>query len=133
LVWVTALNLSRPPDRLIQYTAWFELTKAHKGGKLGTTTFTNSVKRKLALGSVRKVGDFYQVVGPLQRPMMTGGSIAGREQFSAGPGASGRPVPSYQMSRPRCGLPKGFHANLDGVADQESANIPLNATVAASI
>jgi hypothetical protein len=62
LVWVTALNLSRPPDRLIQYTAWFELTKAHKGRKLGTTTFSNSVKRKLALGSVRKVGDFYQVV-----------------------------------------------------------------------
>jgi len=33
---LTALNLSRPPDRLVQHTAWFELTKANRGGKLGT-------------------------------------------------------------------------------------------------
>jgi AAA domain len=62
LMWVTALNLSRPPERLIQYTAWFELTKAKRGGKLGNDTFSKAVKRLCDSEAVRKVGDFYQVV-----------------------------------------------------------------------
>jgi hypothetical protein len=62
LMWITALNLSQPPDRLIQYHAWFELTKAQRGGKLGTETFSKAVKRLVAKGSVRKIGDLYQVV-----------------------------------------------------------------------
>jgi hypothetical protein len=62
LMWVTALSLSRPPERLIQYSAWFELTKAKRDGKLGTTTFSDAVKRLIASGQVRKVGDYYQVV-----------------------------------------------------------------------
>jgi hypothetical protein len=62
LMWITALNLSRPPERLIQYTAWFELTKANRGGKLGTETFDKAVKRLCKNGTVRKVGDLYQVV-----------------------------------------------------------------------
>jgi hypothetical protein len=62
LMWITALNLSRPPERLIQYTAWFELTKANRGGKLGDGTFSAAVKRLLDNGGVRKVGDLYQVV-----------------------------------------------------------------------
>jgi hypothetical protein len=45
LMWTTALALSRPPERLIQYTAWFEVTKANRGGKLGTETFDKAVKR----------------------------------------------------------------------------------------
>jgi hypothetical protein len=62
LMWITALNLSRSPERLIQYTAWFELTKANRGGKLGTGTFSDAVKRLCDTGQVRKVGDLYQVV-----------------------------------------------------------------------
>src|SRR5262249_189800 len=65
LIWITALSLRREPENLVQYVAWFELTKAHRGGKLGNTTFSDAVKRLVANGAVRKVGDFYQVVlGP---------------------------------------------------------------------
>jgi hypothetical protein len=64
LMWTTALSLSRPPERLIQYTAWFELTKANRGGKLGTETFSKAVKRLVDNEGVRKVGDLYQVVVP---------------------------------------------------------------------
>jgi hypothetical protein len=81
LMWITALSLSRPPERLIQYTAWFELTKANRGGKLGTGTFSEAVKRLLANGSVRKVGDFYQVV-------VGGTAEAGKAEDTSGPGAS---------------------------------------------
>jgi hypothetical protein len=62
LAWITALNLQRPPERLIQYTAWFELTKAKRGGKLGNDTFSAAVKRLVDSEQVRKVGEFYQVV-----------------------------------------------------------------------
>jgi AAA domain len=62
LMWITALALSRPPERVIQYTAWYEVTKAKRGGKLGTTTFSDAVKRLCESGQVRKVGELYQVV-----------------------------------------------------------------------
>jgi hypothetical protein len=79
LMWITALSLSRPPERLIQYTAWFELTKAKReSGKLGTETFDKAVKRLVESEQVRKVGDFYQVV-------VEGAEDAG---VTSGPGSS---------------------------------------------
>jgi hypothetical protein len=62
LIWLTALQLRNGPDQLVEYNAWFQLTKAHRGGKLGTTTFSDAVKRLIAQGTIRKVGKFYQVV-----------------------------------------------------------------------
>jgi hypothetical protein len=81
LMGITALNLSRPPERLIQYTAWFELTKANRGGKLGTETFSKAVKRLLANGGVRKVGDLYQVV-------IGGVGGSAEDEVTSGPGTS---------------------------------------------
>jgi hypothetical protein len=76
LMWITALALSRPPERLIQCTAWFELTKARRGKEgLGTETFSKGVKRKVDRGTVRKVGELYQVV-------------VGEAGVTSGPGAS---------------------------------------------
>jgi hypothetical protein len=89
LVWITALSLRREPENLIQYVTWFELTKAHRGGKLGNTTFSDAVKRLIANGAVRKVGDFYQVVlGP-----GGGGSPEPSEPEVAPPGAPPTPSP----------------------------------------
>jgi hypothetical protein len=93
-MWITALNLSRPPERLIQYTAWFELTKANRGGKLGDGTFSAAVKRLVANGGVRKVGDLYQVV-----------IGADAEEAEATSGPSGPPSAATFTSR--TSAPKG--------------------------
>jgi hypothetical protein len=103
LMWITALNLSRPPERLIQYSAWFELTKANRSGKLGTGTFSEAVKRLLAKGAVRKVGDFYQVVlgADADEAAATsgpGGATSGATFTSRTSAPRGREVPEVEVT-----------------------------------
>ena len=102
LMWITALNLSRPPERLIQYTAWFELTKAKRGGKLGDGTFSDAVKRLLANGGVRKVGDFYQVVigADAEEAEATSGPPSAATFTSRTSAPKGREVPEVEVTLP---------------------------------
>jgi hypothetical protein len=63
LALIALLSLHRGPESWTQWVVWFELTKARRGGKLGNTTFTETVKRLLDKGLVRKnVDGLYQVV-----------------------------------------------------------------------
>jgi hypothetical protein len=92
LMWITALNLSQPPERLIQHHAWFELTKAKRGGKLGTETFSKAIKRLIANGGVRKVGVLYQVV-------TEGDRKAEKADFGSSTSASGTASGTSRPSR----------------------------------
>jgi hypothetical protein len=110
LLWITALNLSRPPERLIQYTAWFELTKAKRGGKLGTGTFSEAVKRLLETGQMRKAGDFYQVV------------LDGEGEASSGPSGPASAATFTATSTSRTSAPRGGKYRKSEVATSGSTS-----------
>jgi hypothetical protein len=119
LMWITALNLSRPPERLAQYTAWFELTKAKRGGKLGTGTFSEAVKRLLEMGQVRKVGDLYQVV------------LDGEGEASSGPSGPASAATFTATSTSRTSAPRGGkYGKLEVTLPGSTSEVPeVNSTL----
>jgi hypothetical protein len=107
LAWITALSLRKEPENLIQWSAWFELTKAHRRGKLGPGTFSATVKRLEAQGRVRKIGDLYQVVvegdeevpeAPRPAPEPASTSASGATFTSASPPFKGGEVPEVVVT-----------------------------------
>jgi AAA domain len=123
LVLIRAMQLSKPPEHLIQYSEWFELTKAKRKEGLGTETFSKAVKRLTGSGKVRKVGELYQVVAGEAEAAAEATSGPGAAAFTSTSGStSGSPLIGGEKCRKSEVSPSGSTSGSSEVSSTERGN-----------
>jgi hypothetical protein len=84
LAFKTLLSFYQGDHTWTQHTAWFRVTKAARGDKLGNSTFSDIIKSLLAKGRIRVNAEgLYQVVfGPAEPPSSSAGDAYSSSSYS---------------------------------------------------